>query len=56
MNFDLSTVPTCELVEELKKREGVLATTAEPYEEYSITVGEAVTKDSGPAVILSIWD
>ena len=40
MSFDLSAVPTCELVDEFKKREGVWATSVEPYEKYSITVGE----------------
>lgn len=32
MSFDLSAVPTCELVDEFKKREGVWATSVEPYE------------------------
>ena len=36
MSFDLSAVPTCELVDEFKKREGVWATSVEPYEKYSI--------------------
>lgn len=56
MGLDLSTVPTCKLVEELKKREGVWATSVEPYEDYSITVGEDIIKDSGPVVLLKIWD
>ena len=30
MSFDLSAVPTCELVDEFKKREGVWATSVEP--------------------------
>ncbi len=37
--FDLSTVPTCELVEELKKREGVDTVNVEPYENYIIQTG-----------------
>ena len=46
MSFDLSAVPTCELVDEFKKREGVWAT----------SVGEEIFKDSGPVVMLRIWD
>lgn len=53
MSFDLRAVPTCKLVEELKKREGVWATSVEPYEKYSITVGE---KNGGPVIIFRIWD
>lgn len=56
MSFDLSAVPTCGLVEELKKREGVWATSVEPYEDYSITVGEEIINDAGPVVLLKIWD
>lgn len=56
MSFDLSVVPTCELVDELKKREGVWATSVEPYEKYSISVGEEIIKDRGPVVIFRIWD
>ena len=56
MGIDLSTVPPCKLVKELRKREGVWATSIEPYEDYSITVGEEIIKDSGPVVLLKIWD
>ena len=56
MSFDLSAVPTCELVDEFKKREGVWATSVEPYEDYSITVGEEKINDAGPVVLLKIWD
>ena len=56
MSFDLSAVPTCKLVDELKKREGVWATSVEPYEDYSIIVGEEKINDAGPVVILRIWD
>ena len=51
MSFDLSAVPTCELVDEFKKREGVWATSVD-----SIPVGEEIFKDSGPVVMLRIWD
>lgn len=54
--FDLSTVPTCELVEELRKREGVDSVNVEPYEPYSITVGEKTETEKGPAIILTVID
>ena len=56
MSFDLSAVPTCELVEELKKREGVWVTSVEPYEKQSITVGEVKINDAGSVIIFRIWD
>ena len=31
MDFDLSTVPTCKLVKELRKREGVFTKDVEPW-------------------------
>ena len=40
---------TRELVEELKKREGVEAHIAEPYEDLTVTV-------NGPAVVLVVTD
>ena len=54
--FDLSTVPTCELVEELRKREGVFTKDVEPYEPYSITVGNKKASEQGPAIILTVID
>lgn len=56
MSFDLSAVPTCELVDEFKKREGVWTTSVEPYENYSITVGEEKINDAGPVVLFKIQD
>lgn len=56
MNFDLSAVPTCELVEELRKREGVDSVNVEPYEPYSITIGDKTESEQGPAVLLVIID
>ncbi len=47
--MDLSNVKTCELVKELKRREGVLTAYAEPHKVREITV-------SGPAYILIIID
>ena len=54
--FDLSTVPTCELVEELRKREGVDSVNVEPYEPYSITIGDKAESEQGPAVVLVVID
>lgn len=54
--MDLSKVSTRELVEELAQREAVERFIAEPYQTYKITVGENETDDTGPAVILRIWD
>lgn len=54
--MDLSNVSTAQLVEELLKREAVEKTTVEPYQEYSVTVGEKKVSDKGPVVILRIWD
>lgn len=54
--MDLSNVSTKKLVEELASREAVEKTVVEPYEEYSITVGNQNISDGGPVVILRIWD
>lgn len=40
---------TCELVEELKKREAVEIHMAEPYEDLTVTV-------NGPAIVLVVTD
>ena len=45
----LHGVPTCELVAELRTREGVEATVVEPYDEASIHA-------SGPAIVLNVTD
>lgn len=47
--MSLDAVKTCELVEELKKREGVKMEYAEPYEDKTISV-------NGPACILVVTD
>lgn len=49
IEYTLANVKTCELVAELKKREGVSVTMAEPYEDVSVTV-------NGPATVLVITD
>ena len=54
--MDLSSVSTKKLVEELASRKAVEKIVIEPYEEYSITVGEEKINDAGPVVILRIWD
>lgn len=46
---DLEKIPTEQLVEELKKREGVNVTIAEPYEKESFEV-------EGPAIVLTVID
>lgn len=47
--MDLKEVSTKDLVEELKTREGVEATIAEPYKDSEVRV-------SGPAIILVVID
>lgn len=55
--MDLKNISTKKLVEELASREAVERITVEPYEEYSITVGnQKIYDDGGPIVILKIWD
>ncbi|MFC2282344.1 MAG: BC1881 family protein [Lachnoanaerobaculum saburreum] len=47
--MDLKDIKTCELVEELKKREGVEVKIAEPHKDMSVSV-------NGPAVVLVVVD
>lgn len=54
--MDLSKVSTQELVEELRKREAVEVVQVLPYQEYRISVGDRETRDSGPALLLRVWD
>lgn len=49
LEINISEIPTKILVEELKKREGVEVTIAEPYEEVRATA-------NGPAIILVVTD
>lgn len=46
---NMKDIPTCQLVEELRRREGVEVTVAEPYEDVTVTA-------NGPAVILLVTD
>ncbi len=52
--MDLKNASTKELVDELATREAVEKTVIEPYEEYSITVGEEKINDAEPVVILIV--
>lgn len=54
--MNLKNVSTAELVRELSNREGVEKFTVEPYKPYQIIVGEQKISDSGPAVLLRVWD
>lgn len=54
--MDLSKVSTQELVEELRKREAVEVVQVLPYQDYRITVGDREIRDSGPALLLRVWD
>lgn len=57
--MDLSNVPTCELVEELKKREGVNTLVANPNMMYEVHVDDengSYEEDEGPAIILIVTD
>lgn len=47
--IELRNYKTCELVEELKTREGVEKHVAEPYEDVSVQV-------NGPAIVLVVID
>lgn len=49
VNINLSDIPTCYLVNELKQRLGVNVTYADPYEYVSVNV-------NGPATILVVID
>ena len=54
--MDLSNASTRELVEELAKREAVEKVTAESYQAYRIVIGDREISDTGPVVILRVWD
>lgn len=53
---DLSDVSTAALVKELSERAAVQKLNAEPYQQYEITVGGTTVSDTGPVVILRVWD
>ena len=47
--MELKNIKTCELVEELKKREGIEVKIAEPHKDMAVSV-------NGPAVVLIVVD
>lgn len=59
-NINLKNIPTCQLVEELKRRDGVEFVEIAPYVEYELKVydgdGEDNFSDEGPAIILKVFD
>ena len=55
-SIDLTAVPTCDLVFELRKREGVDEIVVEPYEPYYIRTAQKKVRDEGHAIILVVID
>lgn len=47
--INLSAIETCDLVQELSRREGVDKTIAEPYQDVQVKV-------NGPAIVLVVTD
>lgn len=47
--MNLDKIATCELIDELKRREGVGVTIAEPYKTIAVEV-------NGPAIVLVVTD
>lgn len=54
--MELSNISTKELVEELVTREAVEKIMIHPYQEYKIIIENNEISDTGPAVLLRIWD
>ena len=54
--MDLSNVSTAEHDRELSYREDVDKFMVEPHQPYQIIVGETHVSDSGPIVLLRVWD
>lgn len=54
--MDLTKIATCDLVEELSKREGVEKFFVAPYEPFSVRIGDKVQSETGPVVIMVICD
>lgn len=57
--MNLENAATVDLVNELRKREAVKEIVAEPYQKFEVRVNDLRvegTPDSGPAVILVVWD
>lgn len=47
--YDLAQIPTCELVKELERRDGVFVDKVMPHEDKTISI-------NGPAIILTVID
>jgi hypothetical protein len=59
MEEDIKKFKTCELVEELKRREAVQHLFTKPYEKIEILVGgkkQDLQINEGPVNILIVWD
>lgn len=54
--MEFSNISTKELVEELVTREAVEKIMINPYQEYKIIIDNNEISDTGPAVLLRIWD
>lgn len=56
--MDLSSIPTPDLVHELSKREAVKSLRVRPYQSYQVCIDDTAEdiRDTGPAIILVIWD
>lgn len=54
--MDLTKIATCDLVEELSKREGVEKLLVAPYEPFSVRIGDKEQSETGPVVIMVICD
>lgn len=55
-DINLMLIPTCDLVTEIKKREGVNHFCVEPYQLYAVKTESMGINDEGPAVILVVTD
>jgi hypothetical protein len=56
-SVNLKDIPTRDLLEELKKREGVQTVEVDPYDEYAVEVELDVDiRGNGPAVICIVTD
>lgn len=52
----LRDCPTCQLVKELKKRDGVKKITVAPYEPYTIQIGNTCISKDGPMSVYLVED
>lgn len=56
MGLQLADVPTCELIMELEKRDGVQTMRVEPHEPYAVSRRNEGINEIGPAMVLIIID